>query len=243
MGWNLPQLNCQEFPPWITQRQDPWHAWHTMTEMLRRTEACGRGRESSYCWNYEKIESKKWRWIPWHSVQSKWNYVYLRRNYTRWMKDRKKWTLLLFSKDYSFHGVGTYKWGRQQGRESIYSLFFAKNCRHTIWYTIYAHPNIVLAQDQGSKATNAICTFTPSKISFPSPENFLLNRAEHQARQINCGTKNINLTQGLFPHNLSLKWYWVYYFEMSTLFTTTSLRIVLFSRQIFLKLYSYSFHK
>ena len=62
----------------------------------------------------------------------------------------------------------------------------------------------MLARDRGSKATNAISTFTPSKISSPSPENFLSDRAEHRAKQINCATKNKNPTQG-FSHTASAK--------------------------------------
>ena len=101
---------------------------------------------------------------------------------------------------------------------------------------------MVLAQDCGSTATNAISTFTHSKIGLPSPERFLSNRAEHLARQINSRTKDRNLTWEFFLHSLSLKWYWLYSFERSTLFTTTILKRVLFLWRIFWKMYSYSFH-
>ena len=138
-------------------------------------------------------------------------------------------------------------------RESTILDFSSQNCRRILWYTLYVWTYIVIARDRGSKATNTISTITPSKISFPSPENFLSDRAKHQARQSHCATKNKNPTSGFFPHSLSLKWDWLYSFERSTLFTTTLLKGVLFSlpvfrkeysffRQIFWKTYSYSFH-
>ena len=112
---------------------------------------------------------------------------------------------------------------------------------------LYVRPYIVLAQDWGSKTTNAISTFTPSKISFPSPENFLSDRPEHRARKINCVTKNYNPTRGFFPAQPQLKvrltlLFWkeysfhYYYFENSTLFTTNILKTVLllFSLLLFL---------
>ena len=80
------------------------------------------------------------------------------------------------------------------------------------------------------------------KISFPSPENFLFDRAKHRARKISCATKNKNPTRGFLPHIPSLKRDWLYSFEKSTIFTTTISKIVLFSWQIFWKLYSYYFH-
>ena len=96
----------------------------------------------------------------------------------------------------------------------------------------------MLAWYRGSKATNEIFTFTPSKISFPSPENFLSDRAEHRARQINCATKNKNPIRGFFPAQPQLKvrltilfwkeyYFHYYYFEKSTLFTTNILKTVL----------------
>ena len=100
----------------------------------------------------------------------------------------------------------------------------------------------MLARYRGSKATNEIYTFTPSKIIFPSPENFLSDRSKQRARQISCATKNNNPTRVFSPQSLSLKWYWLYSFERITIFTTNISKIVLFSRQIFWKLYSYSFH-
>ena len=117
MCWNLPQLNSQEFFPWLTQGQDPWHAWHTMTTTLRQTEVRGKGQKRSYRWNYEKIISKKWKWVPWHYFQLTWNSVDLRIEYTRRTQDRQKRTFLLFSKYYSFHNVRTCVWGGKQGRK------------------------------------------------------------------------------------------------------------------------------
>ena len=88
----------------------------------------------------------------------------------------------------------------------------------------------MLARDRGSKATNAISTFTPSKIIFPSPENFISNRAEHRARQINCVTKNKNPTPGIFSHTVSAKG------EIdSTLFKGVLFPLLLFRKE-------YSFH-
>ena len=110
-----------EFFPWLTQGKYPWHAWLTMTETPRRAEDGRRGRKRRYRYIYEKIRSKKWKWIPWHSVWLAWKSVDLRRKYTRRTQDKQKQTFLLFSKDSSFHDVltyvRTYVWGRQKGRE------------------------------------------------------------------------------------------------------------------------------
>ena len=42
-----------------------------------------KGRKCNDHSNYEKIRSKKWKWILWQSIQLIWNYVDLRRKYTR----------------------------------------------------------------------------------------------------------------------------------------------------------------
>ena len=114
----IPQLNCQEFFPWLPQGNDPWHAWHTMTETLKLTEVDGRGRKRRYLRNNEKIRSKKWKWIPWRYVRLTCNYLDLCRKYTRRTQDRQKWTLLLFSKYYSFHAVRM----REATRKVIYNF-------------------------------------------------------------------------------------------------------------------------
>ena len=107
----------QELFPWIPQGQDPWHAWHTTNEMLRQTEVSGRGQNRRNHGNYEKIISKRWKWIPWHSIWLTKNSVYLRRKYTRRTQDGRKRNFLLFTEEYYFHEVCAYVWGSQQGRE------------------------------------------------------------------------------------------------------------------------------
>ena len=97
----------------------------------------------------------------------------------------------------------------------------------------------MLARDRGSKVTNAISTFTTSKISFPS---LLSDRAEHQARQINCATKNKNSAGG-FSHTASAKGEIDSTLLKGVLFFTTTLsKRILFSRRIFCKMYSNSLH-
>ena len=134
--------------------------------------------------------------------------------------------------------VRSYVWERQQGKESRILDFSSQNCRRILWNTLYVRPYFVLAQDWDSKATNSISSFTPPKISFPSPDNFLSDRAEHRARKINCATKNKNPIQGFPPAQPQLKviltllfWkeYSFYYYSLvnSTICTTNLLKTVL----------------
>ena len=130
--------------------------------------------------------------------------------------------------------------------------FSPKNCQRKLWYTLYVRPYIVLALDRGSKATNKISKFIPSKISFPSPENFLSDRAKHGARQTNCATKNNIPIRGFFPTQPHLKviltllfwkeyYFHYYYFKKITLFTLNILKniLLLFSLLIFLLFWKY----
>ena len=168
-----------------------YHDWDAETDRSRRY-----GWKRRYRWNYEKIRRMKWKWVPWHSVRLIWNSLDLRMKYTRRTQDRQKLTFYYFQKVNLFKTfVCLYVWKRQQGREYIVSDFSSQNCRRIIWYTLYVRTYIVLAWDWGPNASNVIYTFTPSKISFPSPDIFLSDIAKHQARQINRATKNKNPTR------------------------------------------------
>ena len=107
-----------------------------MTETPRQTEVKGWGRKRSYLCKYEKIWSKKWKWIISHSVWFAWNSVDLRKKYTIRTQDRQKLTFLLLSKYYSFHDVRTYVWGRQHGREYIILEFSPKLSTYTLVHLI-----------------------------------------------------------------------------------------------------------
>ena len=144
--------------------------------------------------------------------------------YTRRTQDRQKTNPPTLFKILLFSRHTTYERGSKGGNLEL-QTFLPK--------TLYVRHYIVLAWDRGSKATNAISTFTPSKINFPSPENFLSDRAEHRARQINCATKNKNPTRG-FSHTASAKGEIDSTLLKGVLFFTTILsKRVLFLRRIF----------
>ena len=121
--------------------------------------------------------------------------------------------------------VHTYVWGRQQGSKFIILEFSPKLSTNNLVHFIC--PALCCA----CTVSNAISNFTPSKISFPSPENVLSDRAEHWSRQINCATKNKNPTRVFFPTQPQLKvistllfwneyfFHYYYSFEKSTVFT------------------------
>ena len=129
-----------------------------------------------------------------------------------------------------------YVWERQQGRESRILDFSSQNCRRILWYNLYVRPYIVLARDWGSKATNDISTFTPSKIIS------LLQRIFYRIEQSTEQDKSIvrlkiRIQHGGFPTQPQLKvrltllfwkkYFFHYYsFEKSTLFTTNILQTV-----------------
>ena len=57
---------------------------------IAKTEVVKKGQKRSDRWNYDKILSKKWKWIPWQSVQLIRNSVDIRMKYTRQTQDRRK---------------------------------------------------------------------------------------------------------------------------------------------------------
>ena len=146
----------------------------------------------------------------------------------------------VFWKDYFSRGTYVLM-DEAQGRESRILDSSPKLSTYTM--VQFIRPNLYCA----CLESNAIPTFTPSKISFPSPENFLSNRAEHWARQINCVTKSNNPTRRFFPTQPQLKlrlallfwkeyYFHYYYSENSILFKTYLLKnvLLLFSRLLFL---------
>ena len=143
--------------PWLPQGKDPWYAWQTMTETLRRTEVGGRGQKRRYCWYYEKIISKKWEWVPWHFVWLTWNSVELRRKYTRRTKDRQKRNFLLFSKITLFTTYErSYVWERQQVRESRILDFSPKLSTYTLVHFIRTN---LYCDCSGSRLKGHQCNF------------------------------------------------------------------------------------
>ena len=79
-----------------------------------------------------------------------------------------------------------------------------QDCQRRIWYSLYAWHYIVLAHDQGRKATHEISTFTPSKIDLRPQKNFLSDRYE---QDLSIALLEIRIGHDgkhgdIFPHSL-----------------------------------------